>query len=577
MRTSRVCAFTLLVGLCSLSGTVRADDGAAAVLPMQGPQAAKVRQRVQSGLRAASVPMVPLKKVTAVTKKTKGYAKQAAKLDATILIGGRIRRSGDRWIADVGIRDASGARVRKFRATSSAVGRLSSRIVTVLMGSGLMPGKGDASEGVTKLGVGAAEAKTVEAPVETPTVPQLVVRPFEGPQASKVRGAAVRGLKGKPVGLVPNKKFAQKASALNANLAADEGHVPPSRALGVNALLEGEIVREDGIWSAYLRLVDGESTDVISQHYYEGETSTELAREVQARLWDDFRKDVGRFDPTAGVVVAAAPTMAATPTEARDTKPDREPKERKARPPKRDRPAAVDIEFDFKFVHRELTWKDDLLGNLRDYTLKFGPGIQTKFQYFPGAHFTSGVGAQFGVDFEYERLFSFDSERDDGLQFPTTSQQFLVGIRWRYPAGRWEPMLLAGYGLHKFEFGVSQPPVNTAGIPGVRYQFYRLGGGFRVGLGERENFIIIANASFRGLISAGGIESDVWFPDANGNGMDALLMFAYGLPKGFEVRVGVDYRRYWFDLNPIPPDPPYVAGGALDQYWGLSIGAAWRY
>jgi hypothetical protein len=39
----------------------------------------------------------------------------------------------------------------------------------------------------------------------------------------------------------------------------------------------------------------------------------------------------------------------------------------------------------------------------------------------------------------------------------------------------------------------------------------------------------------------------------------------------------VDYRRYWFDLNPVPPDPPYVAGGALDQYWGISIGAAWRY
>ncbi len=78
----RVGALTVLLGLCLLEGTAYAEDGAAAILPLQGPQAAKIRQRVQTGLRAADVQLVPLKKVTAVTKKTKGYAKQAAKLGA---------------------------------------------------------------------------------------------------------------------------------------------------------------------------------------------------------------------------------------------------------------------------------------------------------------------------------------------------------------------------------------------------------------------------------------------------------------------------------------------------------------
>ena len=41
-----------------------------------------------------------------------------------------------------------------------------------------------------------------------------------------------------------------------------------------------------------------------------------------------------------------------------------------------------------------------------------GPGVGMKFQYYPGAHFTAGVGAQFGIDFEWERLFDFDSTRD---------------------------------------------------------------------------------------------------------------------------------------------------------------------
>ncbi|MCZ6806737.1 MAG: hypothetical protein O7F08_07275 [Deltaproteobacteria bacterium] len=385
---------------------------------------------------------------------------------------------------------------------------------------------------------GTAYAEDRAAAIEAPTVPKLVVRPFKGAQASKIRGAAVKGLRGKPVELVPS---------------SDQGHVLPARAMGVDALFEGDVLHEDGVWSVYVRLVDGKSADVISQHFYEGDTSTELARAVQTEMWDDFQKDIEKLEPE--VAVAPGPVGTATTT--------------------KDRLAAVDIELDFKFVHRSLTWNDDLMANLRDYTLAFGPGVQTKFQYFPGAHFTSGVGAQFGIDFEWERLFNFDSTRDDGFKFPTEAQQFLVGLRWRYPAGRWEPTIIADYGVHKFQFGVTGPPVTTAGIPSVKYKFYRLGAGFRVGIGKKENFIVAFNAAFRGLLSAGGIESTQWFPQAKGNGMDALIVLGYALPKGFEIRLGVDYRGYWFDLNPVPPAP--LAGGALDQYWGISIGAAWRY
>jgi hypothetical protein len=119
---------------------------------------------------------------------------------------------------------------------------------------------------------------------------------------------------------------------------------------------------------------------------------------------------------------------------------------------------------------------------------------------------------------------------------------------------------------------------NTAGIPSVKYEFVRIGAGFRVAIGKKELFIIAANAAFRGVFSVGGIGTSLWFPEAKANGMDAGLMFGFALPKGFEVRLGVDYRRYGFDLNPVPPppDPPYVAGGAADQYWGFSIGVAWR-
>jgi hypothetical protein len=564
MRVLRYGALTVLWSVLWLPVTASADQGAAALLPFQGSQAAKVRQNVQKGLRAADVTLVPLKRVNAIVKKTKGYAKQAAKLDASVLVRSRTRRIEGRWVADIELRNAKGQRVKKFRTTSSSIARLSTRIVGQLMKTGRMPSA-------------TAAASAEPAP---PTQPRIVIRPFTGAQAAKIRGSVIRGMRSEPLELFPNSQFVAKAQGLGANLDADGGHIAPASALGVSGLIDGDVLHEDGVWSAYVRLVDGGSTAVISQHFYEGNTSAALAKSVQARVGPDFRKDIDKLGVVAPAAVAVVPIAAVMPTLAEAPKADKAELKYKATRPKEERPAAVDIEVDFRLVHRDFGYEDDLRGDLRDYKLRAGPGVGTKFQYFPGAHFTAGVGAQFGIDFEWERLFNFDSTRADGARFPTESQQFLIGLRWRYPTGRWEPFVVADYGVHTFRFGVSGPPVpgedNTAGIASVKYEFARIGAGFRVGLGKKEQFIITGSAAFRGVFSIGGIGAAQWFPEAKANGMDAMLMFGYALPLGFEIRVGADYRRYWFDLDPVPPDPPYVAGGALDQYWGFSLGVAWR-
>ena len=563
----------MLLSLFSLTGIASADDGAAALLPFQGPQAAKVRQNVQKGLRAADVELVPLKQVTTVVKKTKGYAKQAAKLEANVLVRTRVRRVEGRWIADTEVRNAKGQRVKKLRVSSSSVTRLSSRIVGQLMKTGLMPM------------AGVAAAPEPEAEPAAPTQPRLVVRPFTGAQAAKIRGAVVRGLRSEPVELFPNKQFVEKARSLGVGLKSAGGHVAPAKALAVSGLIEGDVLREDGVWSAYVRLVDGGSATVISQHFYDASTVAALAKSVQANIGPDFRKDIEKLGVAVPAAVTVAPVAAVTPAPVAKVSEKEEAEVKyKAKRPKEERPAAVDIQIDFRLVHRSFQYNDvlpnDPRGNLRDYTLNIGPGVGAKFQYYPGAHFTAGVGAQFGIDFERERLFNFDSTRPDGQSFPTESQQFLVGLRWRYPKGRWEPSVVVDYGVHNFRFGVSGPPVpgedNTAGIPSVKYEFVRLGGGFRVGIGEKESFIIATSVAFRGVFNVGAIGSTLWFPEAKANGMDAMLMLGYALPKGFEIRLGFDYRRYWFDLNPVPSNAPYVAGGALDQYLGFSIGVAWR-
>ncbi len=572
MRALHLGALTVFLSVASSAGVASAEDTRAALLPFQGPQASKVRQSVQEGLSGKGVRMVPLKEVTAVVKNTKGYAKQAAKLDASALVRTRVRRVEGRWIADTEVWNAKGQSVERLRTTSSNIARLSNRVVGQLLDTERMP----------RPGTVAAESREPEPPA--PTKPRIVVRPFSGVQAAKIRGGAVRGLRSESVELFPNDQFVAKARSLGADLEAEGGHVAPASALAVSGLIEGDVLHEDGVWSAYVRLIEGDSRKVTSQHFYDANTAAALAKVVQTKVGSDFRKDIeklGTAEPMA-VVVAPVAAVSAAPIEQPATeKPALEVKPTKP-PSKKQRPAAVDIEIDFRMVNRNFSYADDLRGDLRDYKLKIGPGVGTKFQYYPGAHFTAGVGAQFGIDFEWQRIFDFESTRADGEQFPTQSQQFLIGMRWRYPKGRWEPSVVLDYGVHTFEFGVSGPPQpgedNTAGVPSVRYEFVRFGGGFRVAIGKKEIFIITTSIAYRAVFAVGPIGTYVWFPEATANGMDAMLMFGFALPKGFEIRLGADYRRYGFDLNPVPPppEPPYVAGGALDQYWGFSIGAAWR-
>jgi TolB-like protein len=579
MRWSRVCALSVLLGAGWFAGTAAADEGRAALLRFQGPQAAKVRQNVQKGLRKAGVELVPLKQVNAIGKKTKGFANKAKRMNASVLVRTSMRRVQGRWIATTEIRNAKGKVVKKLKVGASSLTKVSNRVVQQLLKTGLMPmaATAEAAE---------PEAEPEPEPEPTaPTEPRLVVRPFKGTQASKVRVAVVRGLRNETLELYPNKRFVEQAKKLGVSLASEGGHIAPATKLAVSGLIEGDVLREEGIWSAYVRLVDGQSTKVVSQHYYEASTLSALMKVVQSNVGDDFRKDIRKLGVRVPGEVKIAPVteVAAAPIE-EDAKKDeaaitiKTPEPKKAQ--KKDRPAAADIEADFRVVRRTLRYNDVVSTDLRDYTLNAGPGVALKFQWYPGAHFTSGVGAQFGIDFEWERLFGIDSTRADGATFPTDSQQFLVGLRWRYPVARWEPFVVVDYGVHTFEFGVSGPPTSgqdiTAGVPSVKYEFVRAGAGFRVALGKKETFILGAHIAFRGVFSLGGIESSVWFPQAKGNGMDTGLVAGFALPLGFEIRVGFDYRRYGLDLNPVPPDPPYIAGGAVDQYLGGTLGVAWR-
>ena len=261
---------------------------------------------------------------------------------------GPARRS--RWIADTEVRNAKGQRVKKLRVTSSSIARLSNRIVGQLIDTGKMPVAG---AGAT----GAAAAETKPEPPPAPTQPRLVIRPFTGAQAAKFGAPWCGGLRPEPVELFPNKQFVEKAKSLGVDLEADGAHVAPASALALSGLFEGDVLREDGVWSAYVRLVDGRSATVISQHYYDakhvgrpGEVRTE---QVSVPTFARTSRKLGVVAVPAAVAIVPVTAVAAAPVpiEQRSTKDEAKVKY-KARPPKDQRPAAVDIELDFRLVHR---------------------------------------------------------------------------------------------------------------------------------------------------------------------------------------------------------------------------------
>lgn len=578
MRLARPCtawagACAVLVALASQPAAAQDSEGAA-LLPFTGKSAAAMRKRVQSRLSAKGVDLVPLGKASQAARANKGRAKAARALNVNAVVTARVRKATDRWIADVSVYNDRGKRLKRFRVSASSVARLANRAAAKLAQLDVL------SKRVEPKPVPVEPKPLPEAPIAHRPVsgdPRVVIRRFEGRNASKIRVGAVRAFAGKPAKLVPRQAYIDKAAQIGVDLKRSSGQVKAAQALNIDALVDGDVALEGTTWTAYVRLVDGETGQVLQQEYYEERTAAALSRRIERSLWSSVQGPLAELRSDRGAALVSASKKDTSKEGARDR---RREERRQARYRGLGLPTAFDIQFDFRLIHRQLGYKDDLRQDLRDYKLAAGPGFQVRGRWYPGAHFVANGWSQFGIDGHYERLFAFESQRaEDGLTFPSRSRAWGIGLRWRYDLKRVQPSLMVGYGRHNFEVLVAGPPRpgldNTPQIPQFNYEFVRYQGEIRWDVVAGLKLMI--RGAFLQVLETGGVSSPLWFPRSQANGMEAELLFGYALPLGFEVRTGFDYRRYFFDLRPEPPNPPFVAGGALDKYWGFTLGIAWRY
>jgi hypothetical protein len=206
---------------------------------------------------------------------------------------------------------------------------------------------------------------------------------------------------------------------------------------------------------------------------------------------------------------------------------------------------------------------------LREYQPRLLGDAVLALQYYPAAQFGSdGFVSNIALEVNVEQAFGIQSRTPDGSNFPTSIHDYNGGVRLRLPLESLTPYLSVGYGDHAYTMSGSTR--STLILPDTDYKYVRaavgvllpLAGGVSVGV----------SGGYRYVMSAGNIKT-AYFPNLNVGGVEGNLYVGYALDPTFEVRVGFDYRRYFYTMHSKNGDP-FIVGGAIDQTYAGSLSLA---
>jgi len=215
---------------------------------------------------------------------------------------------------------------------------------------------------------------------------------------------------------------------------------------------------------------------------------------------------------------------------------------------------------------RRLRYVDALTPGLRDYSVAAAPLATVRAALYPLADASKTVDV--GIVGAYARAFALGSSATGVGSVDTTWWRFHAGgvMRVRTPSVVFA--LGSAYGAETFDFGSS--PID-AQAPGVAYRFLRVSGDARIPLGR---FAILAGAGYDALFSTGSVADR--FRRATVGGVEGTLGVTFRVTRSIEAALGASYRRFFYAMHPVPGDA-LVAGGALDELYGLQGGVAYAF
>jgi hypothetical protein len=216
----------------------------------------------------------------------------------------------------------------------------------------------------------------------------------------------------------------------------------------------------------------------------------------------------------------------------------------------------------------------DAANLLRTYKV-FGAGmLAVGGDLYPAATTKIPVLNNLGIEADLAHAFGLKSAIQNGGSIATSFDRWRVSLRERIRLGSSEtPPVIGvrvGYGKDVFTFS-DAPAALAAQIADASY------GSLNLGLDARlpvSRLAFTFGFDYLAPLSHGAVYDR--FRDASVKGIDLRFGLGLAIASGFEARFLLDYGRYFSSFKPIPGDQ-YVAGGALDQLLGLSLGVAYVY
>jgi len=539
-----------------------------------GPGGSRIRAQVVRGLSDAPVELVAQDEMRAAARSlgvapssASDYGRVAAELRVRAFVEGTVSRSGRRFQCEVTVRggdgEVAGAHAftgRNPRALATAVRRqIWSRLGEAVEsapeprgGAGSRPVRGAVSEVPTRVRGAVAEDVTM-----------VVVRPLSGPGGGRARTGIVRALEEmEGVALLVNDDVESVAADVSADLSAAGGRVAVASELGIAAFVEGRVERiSRRRYSAEVQVYGGVDGELLGEAGFTGRNPRALLRAIQGGLARELGDALRR---------AQAPVV-----EQQSEGEEEEEEESTPSGPAGPRPSPMTVAAGLRMFNRSYGYTDDLFGALRAYSLGIGPAASLALHWYPLAHVMDGPAADLGLDLRGETALFLLSKDSAGNEFPTSHTAWYAGLRWRI---RSDPVVVTGvlgYGVRSYRIEAISVDVPAPEVPDVDYGTVRIGAEGR--LSVLEGLLAFElHAAYLALLDTGQLAADEWFPRSSGGGLELGLIAGLRFAEDFELRAGVDLRRYFLSMNPEPGDPR-IAGGALDQYIAGTVAISWTW
>jgi hypothetical protein len=232
----------------------------------------------------------------------------------------------------------------------------------------------------------------------------------------------------------------------------------------------------------------------------------------------------------------------------------------------------------FELGGRRFRPNSDTVQGLREYDAGAVPMIRLAGDVNPLAFSPNKWISGWGVYVSYARATPLDSAArlQNGMEVdvPTSWSELDVGARFRYRFDTGSHFgVELGYGTHTFSFDFSPETEElSAEVPDVDYAFWR------IGLEARYSFGRLAGLAGGGtrLVNAIGSLGDR-FAQTDVVALHGGIGLAATITRSIEARLFGRYDRYSHTYTIMPANPLSDATSGLDQFFGVTLSALFRY